>query len=277
MPINEVYLTLQDSQEKMELRMDFFGLQECEPGHSWGPGLRDAYILHYIHKGYGSFRYEDQTVRLGPGQGFVIFPDERIHYTADEEDPWTYSWIGFRGIYAKSLLQRGSCTPGHPIYSAACETCFSSFYNDLINVRHHAGGDVHSLGILYKVLGDLIRSAPAPAAYHKSSPSRDSYIRKSIRFIENGYSQKMTIQDIAEAVGLDRTYLSGIFKEHFGVSLQSYLLEYRMRRAAELLRNPELSISDVAHSVGYNDAFLFSKMFKKKQGHSPRHYRQLLK
>ncbi|HDT7699462.1 TPA: AraC family transcriptional regulator [Enterococcus faecium] len=275
MPINEVYPSLRASQEKMDLRMVFFGLQECDPGHSWGPGLRDAYILHYIHSGEGRFWHHDECLHLGPGQGFVIFPDERIHYEADKQNPWTYSWIGFRGLHAKSLLKRGNCTKKHPLFTAAKDTSLPSFYEELSRVHNMYSGDVYSQSILYRIIGDLINSTPDPSDYDKTSPSRDSYIEKSIQFIESEYSQKISVLDIARTVGLDRTYLSGMFKDTFGISLQSFLLEYRMNRAAELLSNPELSVSDVAHSVGYSDAFLFSKMFKKVQGESPRHYRNL--
>jgi len=92
--------------------------------------------------------------------------------------------------------------------------------------------------------------------------------------IENGYSRKLGAEDIASAVGLDRTYLSSLFKNAYGVPLQTFLLQYRMRRARELLRNPSLSVSDVARSVGYPDPFLFSKMFKRVCGVSPTAYRE---
>ena len=89
-------------------------------------------------------------------------------------------------------------------------------------------------------------------------------IRSYYGFIESNYSQKITIQDIAAFVGLDRTYLSSLFKAKYGSSLQSFLVEYRMKRATELLASPELSISDISRSVGYTDPFIFSKMFKNR-------------
>jgi len=261
-------------QGQMDLNLQFFGLEECLPGHTWGPGLRDAYILHYVHRGCGVFRTTEKVYELQAGQGFVIFPETLVHYSADQADPWTYSWIGFTGLNAKSLLQRARIHASHPVFTELSANSLGGFYRDLKAAEGQRGSDVISHSILYRVLADLIRCCPEPEDGQKTRHSREGYIRKAIEYIESSYSQKMSVLDIARSVGLDRTYLSGLFKEQYGVSLQSFLLEYRMNRAADLLRNPELSVSDVSRSVGYNDPFLFSKMFKKVIGSSPREYRE---
>lgn len=265
--------TMPAMQGHMDLNPLFFGLEECMPGHTWGPGLRDAYILHYIHSGRGVFRTSEAVYELGAGQGFVIFPDTLVHYSADGADPWTYTWIGFKGLNAKPLLQRAHITSGRPVFTERAGCCFSGFYRELEASRDARGSDVLSQSILYRILADLISCSPETEDV-RPQHSREAYIRKSIEYIESSYSQKISVLDIARSVGLDRTYLSGLFKEQFGVSLQTFLLEYRMNRAAVLLRNPELSVSDISRSVGYNDPFLFSKMFKKMMGLSPRTYRE---
>lgn len=271
-------------QGQMDLSLLFFGKEECVPDHSWGPGLRDSYILHYIHSGCGVFTIHDQTYRLQAGQGFLIPPGTLVYYCADEQDPWTYSWFGFRGLHAKSLLQRSHLSSHHPIFQAAymsktdatergSVSGFETYHDELMAAREERSRDVLSLSILYRLMAELIQSSPEALAQPKPSVSKEAYVRQAIEFIENNYSQRISIMDIARSVGLDRTYLSGLFKSQFGLSLQTFLLEYRMNRAAELLQNKDLSISDISRSVGYIDPFLFSKMFKKVTGLSPRHMR----
>jgi AraC-like DNA-binding protein len=261
-------------QGQMDLNLLFFGMEECMPGHTWGPGLRDSYVLHYILSGRGVFRTSETAYELRAGQGFVLIPDTLVHYSADLEDPWTYAWIAFKGLSAKSLLQRAQISSDGPIYTAYGENRFACFYEDLKAAGEDRASDVLSQSILYRTLADLIRCSPERSDSHKPQHSREAYIRKAIEYIEGSYSQKMTVLDIARSVGLDRTYLSSLFKDRFGISLQTFLLEYRMSRATELLGNPELTVSDVSRSVGYNDPFLFSKMFKKAVGSSPRQYRE---
>jgi len=78
---------------------------------------------------------------------------------------------------------------------------------------------------------------------------------------------------IAAHICIDRYYLHRIFKNFTNKSPQEYLLCLRMEKAASLLQNTELRISDVSRSVGYSDPLLFSKTFKKSKGLSPSDFR----
>ena len=82
-----------------------------------------------------------------------------------------------------------------------------------------------------------------------------------------------TVETLSHDAGLDRRYLSRIFKERYGVALKEYLIGVRMRRAGELLLKG-YSVSESAYMVGYADAFNFSKMFRKTVGCSPSEYRK---
>lgn len=112
--------------------------------------------------------------------------------------------------------------------------------------------------------------------YDKKENRKEVYVTKVIDFIEMNYSNKFSIADIANFIGLDRSYLCSIFKEKSHLSIQQYLILFRMNKAAVLLRNKELAIGDVARSVGYDDPLLFSKIFKKTKGVSPREYRSMI-
>lgn len=257
---------------QMELVLLFFGWEACEPAHYWGPGVRDSYIVHYIHEGRGTVYMEGREYHLTQGQGFLILPDTVIHYEADSQEPWTYSWFGFKGVQAKAFLQRAQLSAEHPVFNAHDPDRMAHLYEDMLQAttRLRPGGDVLYQSLLYRLIAELISSSPDLEEESQLLSGKETYIRQAVQFMENRYSQRTSILDIAQAVGLDRTYLSGLFKERYGMSLQSFFLEYRMNRAAELLRNPALSVSEVAHSVGYTDPLLFSKMFKRVTGVSPK-------
>ena len=111
--------------------------------------------------------------------------------------------------------------------------------------------------------------------YYDSKGNRhEIYISEALQFIEMNYSGKVTVDMIANYVGLNRSYLNSIFKEDMGKTLQQYLMEFRILKACELLENEELSIGDVSRSVGYVDQLLFSKVFKRLQGITPSEYRR---
>ncbi|MFD1957226.1 AraC family transcriptional regulator [Paenibacillus thailandensis] len=258
-----------------DLSLLFYGKENCDPGHSWGPGLRDSYLLHYVESGRGLFRIGDETFHLTAGQGFLIVPGTLVYYKADDADPWTYAWVGFKGLQAKSLLRRSSLGAEHPVFRTANAGWFGRFHDLLSGPQASSPTrDVRGQSLLYGLIADLIDDNPASAQEGGASVPKQRYIEQAVEYIETNYSQKISVLDIARFVGLDRTYLSGLFKERFGVPLQLYLLQFRMNRAVELLALEELSVSDVSRSVGYADPFLFSKMFKRTIGSSPRDFRK---
>ena len=92
--------------------------------------------------------------------------------------------------------------------------------------------------------------------------------------ISQKYSEPIRISEIAKHCGLDRSYLSKLFKNATDMTPQEYLLSFRMNKAKELLKDSSISVQNVAYSVGYNDPFSFSKFFKRETGLSPSEYRK---
>ncbi len=74
----------------------------------------------------------------------------------------------------------------------------------------------------------------------------------------------ITVQEVANHVGLSRSYLYKMFIKHLGESTQSYLINIRMYKSSLLLKETSLSIAEIANKVGYNDPLLFSKTFSKR-------------
>ena len=95
-----------------------------------------------------------------------------------------------------------------------------------------------------------------------------------LRFIEGAYCDHISVQDIADHMNLNRSYLHRLFKSVTGTSIQGYLLDYRIRRACVLLTTTDLPVQVVARSVSYQDALHFSKLFHQKKGVSPKEYRE---
>ena len=100
------------------------------------------------------------------------------------------------------------------------------------------------------------------------------YVEQAVKYIQGNFRKNVRIQDIAMDIGIDRSYLSGIFKEVMKMSPQEYLLHYRVEQAEILLKETDRKVSDIAELVGYADAMTFSKMFKKYKGMSPQQYRE---
>lgn len=266
-PIHKLRLT--------DLNMYQCGTQNCEPGHDYGPAVRDHYLIHYIISGSGSFMVRDKTYNLQKGQGFLIVPDVVTYYQADFDDPWTYTWVGFHGLKAESYLKSAGLTLENPIFTYTRDDYIKKCFNDMLETKKmQKSREIRLLGILYLFLSQLMETNDNRKFTDENENRTDLYIKRTVEFIAMNYSSKTNVSDIAHYVGLDRSYLGSIFSRQMGMSLQEYLVSYRMDKACELMSNNSLSIGDISRSVGYDDQLLFSKVFKKYKGISPKIYRK---
>ena len=263
-----------EHRDGVDLNMYQCGVEQCHSGHDAGPSLRDHYLIHYILEGSGSFFMDDIKYSLTKGQGFLIPPNVITYYQADKNTPWTYVWIGFHGFKAEAYLQRANITRHSPIFHYPDDTLKTYIFQMMAIDKFSAYRDLQLQGYLFLLIAELIKSAPKHSIPKYSTT--DIYIKEAITFIENNYSRPIKIADIASKLSIDRSYFSNIFKKTLQKNPQEFLLEYRMAKACELMTNPELSISNIAFSVGYTDAFNFSKMFKKIKGISPSDYRKTI-
>ncbi|MDR6550512.1 AraC family transcriptional regulator [Paenibacillus qinlingensis] len=256
-----------------DLHLLHWGKEDCKPGHAVGPGVRDMYKIHLIHKGKGIVRIGNVTHQLNPGQGFLIFPHVISYYEADQIEPWTYSWIGFQGAQVESIVSRTRLSPENAIFPMDRKV-MPTMYEQLTEANTYSNSaDLHIKATLFSFMTALLDVAPASSSSDVLPTKWDSYIIQSMEFIHAHYNEPISIEGIAALLKLDRKYFSAIFKEATGLPPQQYLLQYRMNKASDLLEKSNYAIGEIANSVGYQDQLIFSKMFKRVKGVSPKQYR----
>ena len=266
------------NQNFVDLGLFQFGWERCAPAHSFGPAARNHYLFHYILSGTGTLMADDskgvtQTYSIKSMQGFMIFPNQITTYVADRQLPWEYVWLEFDGLRVKSLLDTIGLSLDKPVYHARNKNLREDMANEMLYIsRHKDESPFHLIGHLYLFLDYLLRSAADEQLEH-GSKLREFYIHEALTYIEHNFQNEITIEDIAGVCGLNRTYFGKIFKEALGKTPQEFLLNYRMLKAAELLKLTSLSIGDIGLAVGYANQMLFSRAFKNNYGISPREWR----
>ena len=106
----------QSDTNNIELSIFNCGLERCAPGQTWGPGIRDHYLIHLVVSGRGVFEVGGKTFAVAPGDLFFAKPSQLIRYTADEQQPWEYSWVGFNGACAHKLAAQLPFTDEAPVH-----------------------------------------------------------------------------------------------------------------------------------------------------------------
>ncbi len=99
-------------------------------------------------------------------------------------------------------------------------------------------------------------------------------VKDIIIYLHNHYKHKITIPDLSKIFHVNRTTLSDRFYEATGETIITYLNRHRINISAILLRESQLTISEISEQVGFNDTAYFAKLFKKYMHHTPSGYRQ---
>ena len=261
----------QNYTNNIELSIFNCGLERCAPGQTWGPGIRDHYLIHLVVSGKGVFEVGGRTYEVVPGDLFFAKPSQLIRYTADEQQPWEYSWVGFNGACANKLVQQTPFSDLHPVHHCKDpQTVREALYNIYLSRGTEPQNEALMTGYLYLFMAQLMKEAREAMPNTPSSSSQ--YVLAAIKYIQFNYSHDISVDDIAKAVGVSRSHLYRVFMSNVGQSPIDYLTGYRISEACSLLKNTGLSIAEIAVSVGFFDQFYFSRVFKKVKGVPPSKY-----
>ena len=104
--------------EYVDLCLCFCGIEVCKSSHSFGPAIREHYIIHYILDGKGIYKVGDKVYNLEKNQGFLICPGDLTYYEADNDDPWTYIWVAFNGIKSEQYLKYANLSLEYLIFES---------------------------------------------------------------------------------------------------------------------------------------------------------------
>lgn len=131
-----------------------------------------------------------------------------------------------------------------------------------------------SLGYLYLIVGE---AADLLSSFSRL-PGAESQVKRTVKqmihYMASQYAHPVSIEQMCDTLGYNRAYLSRVFKQETGLSPVTYLLKLRIEKSRQLLRErPELSVEQVAASVGLTDALYFSRQFKRFCAQSPTAYR----
>lgn len=132
--------------------------------------------------------------------------------------------------------------------------------------------DLKREGFLFMFLSALINESNANEHNTYDYPYQ-IYVEHALEFIDHNYEKDIKVNDIANYIGIDRSYFTNIFKKIMHISPQQYLINYRLEKARHLLKSSNLSICEISEQVGYPDPLSFSKIFKMYYKISPSEYR----
>ena len=244
------------------------GFQQCCSGYSWGPAVRDHFLVHFISSGKGQFHHDGKVFHLSAGDLFLVYPHRIASYKADEISPWEYFWVGFNGGDSDRLLGMTDFTRDNPVIH--CKNTNMRYKNLLMQIYNQRGSrpwnDTEMTGILYQFLAELMKSSCLLANKHGI---RQTYVKNALHFIQCNYTSDISVEDIACYIRISRSHLYRLFIDTMGISPKEYLMNFRINQACGLLRTSDMTIAQISASTGFNDPLYFTRVFKTVKGITP--------
>lgn len=256
-----------------ELYFDFCGFSKTMPFHAFGPAVRNSYIIHIVLDGKGTYHIKDEKYSLKKGDIFLIPPGNSTFYRSDAEEPWLYAWLSFGGAAAKKIIHYSGfkednyCTTSNNIQQ------YSDIILECMNYSHDTLEDELKLNeLIYRFLRLLLTDGGEFSTGVKQKVSR--LAMEAMTYIREHYAEEITVSDVADHLAVNRSHLSRVFHNHFGMSMKEWISSVRINRAAYLLSMTNESVENISYQVGFRSLVVFSRIFKKVTGETPTHYRK---
>lgn len=144
----------------------------------------------------------------------------------------------------------------------------------LLNREHPVSEELKIQIVLLQIWQELYEHVEISETGFAENGRDTERIRRIMEYIQAHYAEKITLEELAEQIHLCRSESCRLFKRYMKESMFDYLLDYRIERSLELLRRPELDVTQIAGQTGFTSPGYFSKIFKRKMGCTPLEYRK---
>ena len=226
-----------------------------------------VYRVHLVTSGEGTVHLGHNTARVKRGDVFFSFPALPFHVEADRDLQFMY--ISYIGVRAAAETERCGVRPNCFVFNGLGE--LEPLWLRALQTSE-ALTDLAAESVLLGTLATI--GSRTPASEDTTAPTGGNFALVKAYIDENFCTPTLCINDIADRFSYNKKYISTLFKKQMKVSVSEYIRTLRLNRAAELLEKGALSITEIAHAVGFGDALYFSKLFKQHTGCSPKQYRE---
>jgi AraC-like DNA-binding protein len=250
-------------------------------GHCRGPEdllpkgrvFKDRFVIHYFIKGKGIFRdHEGNTYPFKDDHIILNYPKIRHYLSPQKGQELEHYYVEFSGILPKILLKNLSDNSVN-IFPIKKSKLFQQKFIEIISAARvpsltsfHKGN-----ALLYSLINETIVLAKDSTAKNRSDEIVDDFLA----FIQqNIQSNVLDTELFCKPLDLSKAQFGKIFKESTGLTPYKFWLSYKIDEAKNLLIKTNKSIKEISAFLGFEDEFYFSRLFKRKEGSSPKFFRE---
>jgi len=247
----------------------------------------DFIEFSYVLSGNVNYRINDKFYKVSEKTLLVFNPDVYHQESLTKGEQNTELHIGFRNIKIDGL-PLNYILKEH--FDAPVE--FKQYKDDFHKccveiIEEQEACEIGKELVLKSLIMKLIALFLKETNYVKNKKKIDRYdfpfydksnvVKIILEYFDNNYMKNISLDDMSKNMYISSVYISKVFKEKTGESPINYLINLRLEKAKDLLISTESPVKAIAQSVGYSDAYYFSKLFKKYYGNSPCKFRSINK
>ncbi len=232
--------------------------------------IKPLYIIKYVISGKGYLKIGGRTYRVTAGDVFMLPKNVLISYYSDPDDPFAYYYIGVDGMNIEKTLARCGLSEDTPVRRYQSPEVGKAFERICMKLKTYAFTDnLAAISDFYGLLSVMSEyDRDNTVALRRNDVN---YVNYAIHYIKENYAYNVSVSEIAERLGIGRSYFSALFRRETGASPQEYLLRFRISQACKLIALG-MSVTEAGSHCGFNSPTNFSVQFKKFMLVTPREY-----
>lgn len=255
------------------LHLQEAGTLHAEQPHTSRRVKLSSLLFFVVLSGEGFLDYAGETYSLSPGDCvFIDCSKPYAHRTS--HNLWSLQWVHFYGSHAAEIydkyVQRGGTYRFRPHNSTA--------YRELLSELAAIAGGNDSIRdmLLCEKLTSLLTLLMKETCIHETQrlTNTRATLNKLKEYLDQHFTEKISLDELAGEFYINKFYLTRVFKEQFGQSVNTYITGRRITHAKQLLRFSDMSIEEISALCGFTDANYFARIFKKIEGISPGAFRR---
>jgi len=269
-------------------------LLQCAGGFSDGRRMIYDHQFIYVHKGKGLMEINDISYTAKAGDLFYYGPGVKHSFLADAYEPYLLTGIHFDftanhveklfpiGPFAISAFKKEMITERieftdfqgfQPYMDMSDNPIVSEVVMELVN--EYQMGKIYSQAYMNGIFGKLLSIiARSVSTKGHCEENKEILINKVIKYIQDNFDKKISNEDMGAKFNFHPNYLNNLMVTHTGVSLRHFIIDYRVKKAINLLLYSNMTISSISKTVGYEDIHYFSRIITKKTGLTPGQFRR---
>lgn len=262
-----------ENNEQLEMHFRLLSITDSKYENDWNSYMHTHRYteIFYIKNGKGHMQIENEIFPISANSLVIISPQVLHTEYSDPTDPLDYYVLGVDCLKLNMKNKDEFLHLREPSSAPFICQCFENIHREMQDKKEgYAHICQHYLAILI-----LYFSRKNNISYEVANNSNSGHeFHKIKRFIDYNYQDKITLDSLAKNCSFSKFYLSHRFCELYGKSPIAYLNDVRLSAAKDLLLSTNLSIEEIASSIGFSSACYLSQSFRKKYNMSPNHFRK---